>query len=88
MKRIRVIFLLGIIFACQNDKNTPLPIIPVEIPGSTTPPTTNVICNPDTVYFKQKILPLIVSNCAMSGCHDAISKKDGVVLTDFTNIIK
>ncbi len=210
MKRIRVIFLLGIIFACQNDKNTPLPIIPGEIPGSTTPvtpgptastcdtvsisfdksiwpivqnncischnttlasgnvdlstydkiipyvkngklfgsmmhlpgyspmpsatssltscelimvkkwiigsyptgsilvdlkpnnpvnpivtittptnpPTTNVVCNPDTVYFKQKILPLIVSNCAMSGCHDAISKKDGVVLTDYTNIIK
>ena len=88
MKRIRVIFLLGIIFACQNDKNTPLPIKPGETPGTTTPPTTNVVCNPDTVYFKQKILPLIVSNCAMSGCHDAISKKDGVILTDYTNIIK
>ena len=209
MKRIRVFFLLGIIFACQNDKNTPLPIKPGENPGSTTPvtpgptaslcdtvsisfdksiwpivqnncischnatlasgnvdlstydkiipyvkngklygsmmhlpgyspmpsatssltscelimvkkwiigsyptgsilvdlkpsnpvnpivttpvtppPTTNVVCNPDTVYFKQKILPLIVSNCAMSGCHDAISKKEGVILTDYTNIIK
>lgn len=210
MKRIRVIFLLGIIFACQNDKNTPLPIKPGETPGTTTPvtpgptaslcdtviisfdksiwpiiqnncischnatapsgnvdlstydkiipyvkngklygsmmhlpgyspmpsatssltsceltmvkkwiigsypagailvdlkpanpvnpivtittptnpPTTNVVCNPDTVYFRQKILPLIVSNCAMSGCHDAISKKEGVILTDYTNIIK
>ena len=62
------------------------PIVTITTP--TTPPTTNVVCNPDTVYFKQKILPLIVSNCAMSGCHDAISKKEGVILTDYTNIIK
>ena len=92
MKRIRIIFLYGIIFACQNDKNIPLPVNSGVTNGSTTPvtppPTTNVVCHPDTVYFKQKILPLIVSNCAMSGCHDAISKKDGVILTDYTNIIK
>ena len=92
MKRIRIIFLYGIIFACQNDKNIPLPVNSEGTIGSTTPvtppPTTNVVCHPDTVYFKQKILPLIVSNCAMSGCHDAISKKDGVILTDYTNIFK
>jgi hypothetical protein len=93
MKRIRVIILLGTIFACQNDKNIPLPINPVDpivtVSTPTTPlPTTNVVCNPDTVYFKQKILPLMVSNCAMSGCHDAISRKEGVVLTDYTNIVK
>jgi uncharacterized membrane protein len=93
MKRILVIILLGTIFACQNDKNTPLPINPVNpivtVTTPTTPlPTTNVVCNPDTVYFKQKILPLMVSNCAMSGCHDAISRKEGVVLTDYTNIVK
>jgi uncharacterized membrane protein len=64
------------------------PVNPIVTTPTTPPPTTNVICNPDTVYFKQKILPLIVSNCAMSGCHDAISKKEGVVLTDYTNIIK
>jgi len=61
------------------------PIATITIPV-TPPPTANVLCNPDTVYFKQKILPLIVSNCAMSGCHDAISQREGVILTDYNHI--
>lgn len=46
------------------------------------------ICDPDTVYFQQDILPLLVSSCAMSGCHDAASAQEGVVLTDYFNIIQ
>lgn len=69
------------------DLNPSKPVDPVvNIP--VLPPTVLVNCSPDTVYFKQKILPLIVSNCAMSGCHDAISKREGVILTDYTNIMK
>ena len=45
-------------------------------------------CNPDTVYFASQILPLLVSTCAMSGCHDEKSRKDGVVMTDYVNIMK
>jgi hypothetical protein len=56
--------------------------------GTPTNPIGNIICNPDTVYFKQTILPLILSNCAMSGCHDAISKREGVQLTDYSTIMK
>jgi hypothetical protein len=54
------------------------------------PPVTPSVntCNPDTVYFASQILPLMVSSCAMSGCHDVISKKDGVIMTDYTNIMK
>lgn len=52
-------------------------------------PNTNInTCNPDTVYFASQILPLMLSSCAMSGCHDVISKKEGVVMTDYTNIMK
>jgi len=40
------------------------------------------------VYFKQTILPLVTSNCAKSGCHDAVSHKEGVILTDYTNIMR
>lgn len=47
----------------------------------------NVPCSPDTVYFKNEILPVILSNCAMSGCHDAVSKQDGVQLTDYGSIL-
>jgi len=77
----------GTILVDLKPNNPVNPIVTITTPV-TPPPTTNVVCNPDTVYFKQKILPLIVSNCAMSGCHDAISKKEGVILTDYTNIIK
>lgn len=45
-------------------------------------------CNPDTVYFASQILPLLVSTCAMSGCHDEKSRKDGVVMTDYVNSMK
>ena len=44
-------------------------------------------CDPDTVYFQQEVLPLIVSSCAMSGCHDAASAQDGVVLTSYSTIM-
>lgn len=52
--------------------------------GSITSPTGN--CSPDSVYFVNEILPMINSNCATSGCHDAITKKEGVVLTNYSNI--
>ncbi|HNS12216.1 MAG TPA: hypothetical protein PKM97_06340 [Bacteroidia bacterium] len=44
-------------------------------------------CSPDSVYFQKSILPLIVSNCAKSGCHDAASHKDGIVLDSYANIM-
>jgi hypothetical protein len=44
-------------------------------------------CDPDTVYFGNTILPLLVSNCGMSGCHDEGSHREGIVLTDYYSII-
>ena len=56
--------------------------------GSIITDTTIKSCNPDTVYFASQFFPLIQSSCAMSGCHDAITKADGIVLTDYANIMK
>lgn len=44
-------------------------------------------CDPDTVYFEMQILPILQSNCAMSGCHNAASAQDGVILTDYVNVM-
>jgi len=44
-------------------------------------------CDPNTVYFVNDILPIIVSNCAMSGCHDPVSHEEGVVLNNYPNIM-
>jgi hypothetical protein len=93
--RILGLILSFIVFvSCLNDKNSPLAYQPIVV--DTTTATNPVLpagpavtsCSPDTVYFHQTILPLITSNCAMSGCHDAISHKEGVNLTDYTNIMR
>jgi len=44
-------------------------------------------CDSDTVYFQNTILPLFVSNCAMSNCHNATSHRDGIILDSYSNII-
>ena len=52
------------------------------------PPVIAVSCSADTVYFQNLVLPLLNSGCAMTGgCHDAISQRSGVVLTNYANII-
>jgi len=90
MKNLGFIAVLLLIFSCLNDKNTPLPPATVVVPAVPSvpevPSTPVVNCSPDTIYFQQSVLPLITSNCAMSGCHDAISHVEGVILTDYTNI--
>ena len=32
-------------------------------------------------------MPLLASSCAQSGCHDATSAQDGIILTDYNNIM-
>jgi hypothetical protein len=53
--------------------------------GGTTP--APVTCSADTVYFQNTILPLLNSSCAMSGCHDAITHKEGINLTSYSSIM-
>jgi hypothetical protein len=73
--------------ACQHD---PEDIIdPGPDPNDTTDNDTpvGITCDPDTVYFVNTILPLLQSSCGVTGCHDAASAQDGVVLTDYASII-
>jgi hypothetical protein len=39
-------------------------------PGPGPEPEPVDTCNPNTVYFEQQILPLLISNCAVPGCHN------------------
>ena len=52
------------------------------IDTTTPPPIDSLVC------FESQILPLFVSNCAMSGCHDAITQEKNIQLTDYTNIME
>jgi len=51
-------------------------------------PTLVTACDSDTIYFQNTILPLVVSSCATSGCHDQASHKDGIILTDYSSILR
>jgi ribosomal protein S16 len=55
--------------------------------GNTIPPAITG-CSPDSVYFINEILPIISSNCTMSGCHDNITHADGVNLTGYDRIMR
>jgi hypothetical protein len=96
------IFFTGVvlIFSCQHEivypnsggttDTTQVPIPPPAPPPSLPPPITGSSCSPDTVYFTNTILPLLSSNCAMSGCHNGLSGGDAgeYTLNTFAGIKK
>ena len=44
--------------------------------------------NDPSICFERDILPVLQSNCAKSGCHDAASGEKGYVLDNYANIMK
>ncbi len=88
----KVLLLVAVLFTtmitlqnCQHD----IPEPDDDDPNTTiTPVTKSDKCNLDTVYFVNDILPIILGNCAISGCHDAGTGLGGVVLESYDDIIK
>lgn len=82
--------LITVLEECKHD----IPPQPSTIDTTHHDTTTHVI--QDTTYhapntgdstcFNTQILPMIVSNCAMGGCHDAITHQKGYNLTNYLNI--
>lgn len=69
---------LGFI-SCRHDPYVSLDNYP-EIPFTG-------VCDPDSVYFQNQILPILVSNCTESGCHNQQDREDGVVLDSYQNLL-
>lgn len=79
MKRNLVVILVALIASVSSCKHEP--IIPDF--GKTLAP----ICDADTVYFENDILPFLTANCAQSGCHDAGTAQDGIILASYDDLI-
>ncbi len=81
------LFLLASILwlACEHPIPSPSDNSGVDV---ATPGSTGKSCDPDSVYFANDVYPLIISTCAMSGCHNATSRADGVDLTSYAKIVK
>jgi len=62
--------------SCQHE-----PVVPVN------PITDTVKCDSNTVYFENQVLPILLSSCAMSKCHDNVSHKEGVQLTSYSSLM-
>jgi mono/diheme cytochrome c family protein len=84
--------------SCTHDPFTPVVTNPVDTTGNpvdttgnpvdtTGQDTTFVKCDSNLVYFNQEVLPIIVSNCAKSGCHDAITHEEGLNLTTYAKVM-
>jgi uncharacterized membrane protein len=48
---------------------------------------TSSNCNTDTVYFGNDILPLLASNCGMSGCHGNGSQAQDVSVANYSAVL-
>lgn len=77
--KLSILAMITVIFGCTTE-----PLIPPGFTGENPDGT----CATGIVSFQYEILPLVTSGCAMSGCHDEISAEDGVVLTNYDNIMK
>lgn len=56
--------------------------------GTITPVSESNNCNWDTVYFVKEILPIIISNCTGSACHNADAPAEGISLTNYDEIVQ
>lgn len=95
---IMIIF-SGMTESCRHDPFLPDLVTPIDTTGMDTMmidtmnidtmnmDTTIVPCDSNLVYFSTEVLPILNSNCAISGCHDEQSAADGVILTSFEHLL-
>lgn len=83
MKKALAVLIIaaGCILLANSCKHEPpvSAVNPDPIPG---PVPNNGVC------FESEILPLFKSNCAKSGCHDAITHEENLVLDSYVNIMR
>lgn len=68
-------------------KHSPITGAPFTDPVDTSSTGSGQPCRPDSVYFQTQVLPLLISNCARAGCHDATTRAEGIVMTDYAQVI-
>lgn len=78
------------VMSCKHDPFLPDGGIPIDTTGNPIDTSTQMgtPCDPDVVYFDLQVLPLLRSNCALSGCHDDITHAEGLKLTNYENVIQ
>lgn len=86
LSKIAISILLLFSFLASSCKHDPENVDIID-PVDTTGNNTGSQCSTDTAYFVQQVLPIFQSSCALSGCHDVATQKEGVILNSFANIL-
>ena len=71
---VLLICIFTLLISCKHE----VPVDPNNPPGGGTD---------SSVCFENDILPIFLSNCAKSGCHDAATKEKGYQLDTYSNIV-
>ena len=92
------VFQIGLSTSCKHGAVLDDDMVPMDTTQMGNPNDSTIIgpmdtvtgqpCDPDTVYFQLQVLPLLKSNCAFSGCHDAATAQKGVILESYTSAVQ
>lgn len=77
-----VLILASAVFACTQD-----PYEAIDDGTGGPPDPLPVLCDPDTVYFEQDILPMLASSCGQVYCHSTSAATKGVILDSYQGIM-
>jgi uncharacterized membrane protein len=81
-KAILMITVFGTMLLAINSCKHEVPILKVDTAPQPGPVANNGVC------FQSDILPLLQSNCAKSGCHDATTHEEDLILDSYANIMR
>lgn len=74
--------------SCRHEPaDSPTPSGSDTTGSDTTGNNTGKPCDPDSAYFENNVVPIINSNCALSGCHGNGSSQNGVDLSSYNRIM-
>lgn len=74
-----ILMFVGVLLACTHE-----PALVDEVPGPVDPGciTDGKVC------FESSVLPIFISACARSGCHDAVTAEEGYILSSYSTIMR
>jgi len=83
MKSILIILTLGIFVvpSCEHDT------LNQNIDDNPSTPIDTSGCEGGLIDFQNEVLPILVSNCGMSDCHDANTAEDDIIIDSYINIL-
>ena len=82
-----LIFLMVLLMLVLNSCKHETDILPAKKPIVVNNGGGLSTCDPDSIYFENQVLPLLISNCAKSNCHSTTDHKEGIILDNYSAII-